>query len=110
MSSPRTKMFTGASLGAPCMNSGSVTVALTSGTSARRARASALMASRPRSRSCLDVVFTWRRARSASPLTPTVEKIWRTSGMPRTIDSTLATAASLCSNEVPGGSSTSTSN
>ena len=36
MSSPRTKMLTGASLGAPCMNSGSVTVALIIGTAASR--------------------------------------------------------------------------
>ena len=71
---------------------------------------SSLSASRPRSRSCFLPALTRSAAFSGLPSTPTVEKIWRTSGMALTAFSTSATYATVCSNEVPGGTSTFTTN
>ena len=73
------------------MNSGSATVIFSSGTSARRARRSALMSASPRSRSNFLLVRTRSVARSGSLSTPTVEKIWRTSASCRTMASTVDT-------------------
>ena len=110
MSSPRTNTLSGASLGAPCMNSGSATVILSSGMAFSRVRMSSLSASRPRSRVFFLPAFTRSAAFIGLPSTPTVEKICCTSGMPLTVFSTSATYATVCSNDVPGGTSTLTTN